>query len=850
MPKVFISYRRQDSADVTGRLHDCLDAQFGHDSVFMDIDSIPFSVDFRKRLNDSVQQTDVLLAVIGDHWLDASFDKGPKIGKRRLEDTDDYVRIEIESALSLGIPVVPVLVGRASMPSEADLPGALKELAFKNAAEARSGPTFHDNVDRLIRGLENLVTDKQALLESLHRVSDVAAKVPHLAVIGARKVLERIVREVYERRIGEPAGTRPLEKIVERLVKERFLPDRFGSGPLLNNDVGFANPAKTIAAADAQDSLTQLTEILKWYTEIEQPDGVGQLPAQRRKPASRLKSAEESSGPRIAVVPKGLRSFDANDADFFLELLPGPRDKDGLPESIRSWKHRIEATNELIFTVGVIYGPSGCGKSSLMKAGLVPKLSKTVISVYVEATDDETETRLLKGLRKNCHELPADLDLTETIAALRQGKGLGEGQKVLIVLDQFEQWLHAKRRDENTELVKALRQCDGEHVQCVVMVRDDFWMAVTRFLADLEVELLQGRNIAAVDLFDLNHAQRVLKAFGQAYGTLAENATDTTADQQQFLDQAVSGLAEDGKVICVRLALFAEMMKCKPWTPASLEAVGGTRGVGVTFLEETFSAASANPSLRLHQKAARAVLKSLLPEQGSDIKGNMRSRQELLEASGYGDHPKEFDDLIHILDSEIRLITPTDPEGIDSDAPSTSVQTGQKYYQLTHDYLVPSLREWLTRKQKETRRGRAELRLAERSAVWNGKPDSRLLPSLWEYVNIRLLTTKKKWTEPQRKMMSKAGRFHGVRATIAAAVLIVLTLSGLAISRQIEEKRQADYAAALVKRLVAADITEVAGIVQEVDGYRRWADPLLRQEDVQAKKDSNKKLHLDWHSFL
>jgi hypothetical protein len=172
MPKIFISYRRQDSADATGRLHDCLDAQFGRDSVFMDIDSIPFSVDFRKRLNDSVQQTDVLLAVIGDHWLDASFDKGPKAGKRRLEDSDDYVRIEIESALSLGIPIVPVLVGRALMPSETDLPGALKELAFKNAAEARSGPTFHDNVDRLIRGLEDLVTDKQALWESFRFIRD------------------------------------------------------------------------------------------------------------------------------------------------------------------------------------------------------------------------------------------------------------------------------------------------------------------------------------------------------------------------------------------------------------------------------------------------------------------------------------------------------------------------------------------------------------------------------------------------------------------------------------------------------------------------------------------------------
>ncbi len=90
-------------------------------------------------------------------------------------------------------------------------------------------------------------------------------------------------------------------------------------------------------------------------------------------------------------------------------------------------------------------------------------------------------------------------------------------------------------------------------------------------------------------------------------------------------------------------------------------------GVGVTFLEETFSASTAPPEHRLHQKAAQAVLKALLPESGTDIKGQMRSRQELLEASGYANRPRDFDDLIHILDPELRLITPTDPEGSSSE---------------------------------------------------------------------------------------------------------------------------------------------------------------------------------------
>jgi eukaryotic-like serine/threonine-protein kinase len=100
-------------------------------------------------------------------------------------------------------------------------------------------------------------------------------------------------------------------------------------------------------------------------------------------------------------MPKGLRSFDAHDADFFLELLPGPRDRNGLPDSIRFWKTRIEETDaDNSFAVGLIYGPSGSGKSSLVKAGLLPRLSEDVLAVYQEATANETETRLLNRLRK------------------------------------------------------------------------------------------------------------------------------------------------------------------------------------------------------------------------------------------------------------------------------------------------------------------------------------------------------------------------------------------------------------------------------------------------------------------
>ena len=295
----------------------------------------------------------------------------------------------------------------------------------------------------------------------------------------------------------------------------------------------------------------------------------------------------------------------------------------------------------------------------------------------------------------------------------------------------------------------------------------------------------------------------------------------------------MNGLAEEGKVISVSLALFAEMMKGKPWAPSTLKEVGGTKGVGVTFLEETFSASTAPPEHRFHQKAAQAVLKALLPESGTDIKGQMRSRQELLEASGYANRPREFDDLTRILDPELRLITPTDPEGSASEDQST-LPSG-RYYQLAHDYLVHSLRDWLTRKQRERARGRAELRLAERSASWNAKPENRHLPSALEWANIRLLTKKKDWTEPQRKMMKRAGRVHGLRGLGLAVLIALVSWGGMEGYGRLR-------ASALVESLQRVGTPDVPAIVKQLSGYRRWADPQLVR--VAQGTDAQRREHL------
>src|SRR5262249_57573575 len=107
------------------------------------------------------------------------------------------------------------------------------------------------------------------------------------------------------------------------------------------------------------------------------------------------------------------------------------------------------------------------------------------------------------------------------------------------------------REGGKREVVAALGEGDGQRVQCLLLVRDDFWMATTRFMRDLEIRLVEGDNSAAVDLFEPRHARKVLVAFGRAFGTLPEG--QATPEREHFLDKAVAGLARGGTVSPGRL---------------------------------------------------------------------------------------------------------------------------------------------------------------------------------------------------------------------------------------------------------------------------------------------------------
>jgi TPR repeat protein len=151
MPRITISYRREDSGVITGRIFDRLAAHYGREAVFRDIDSIPPGVDFRDHINVVLDNSDIVLAIVGPRWV------GQRAGQSRLAEESDPVRVEIEAALRKGMPLIPVLVLKAGMPRLAQLPDSLKNFAYRNSVQVDAGQDFDVHMSRLITAMDRIL---------------------------------------------------------------------------------------------------------------------------------------------------------------------------------------------------------------------------------------------------------------------------------------------------------------------------------------------------------------------------------------------------------------------------------------------------------------------------------------------------------------------------------------------------------------------------------------------------------------------------------------------------------------------------------------------------------------------
>jgi formylglycine-generating enzyme required for sulfatase activity len=552
---------------------------------------------------------------------------------------------------------------------------------------------------------------------------------------------------------------------------------------------------------------------------------------------------EPSSVPAAPpIAPKGLRAFGVEDAGSFLGLLPGPRGSDGIPDSIRFWKTKVEDMDgEGGFCLGLIYGPSGGGKSSFVKAGLLPNLERErVRAIYLEVTPSGTEARILTELRRIVPHLPREGDLADALGILRDDPHVRPREKILLVLDQFEQWLEGRPIDMAAELIRALRQCDGRHVAAILLVRDDFWMATTRLFRAVEIPLVEGSNTGAVELFDARHTRFVLEEFGRSLGLIAADEPRTGGKSAAFLTKAVEGLVEpDGRVMPVRLSLFVEVVRRRPWTVQTLSELGGVEGIGVKFLEEAFDSALATPARRLHRKAVESVLKLLLPPPNSMIRGAPRCRRELLEGSGYGDSPDDFAALLQILDHDLRLITATDLDGVAPGAPPHESRSqfvvGETHYQLAHDYLIRPIRQWVQRNERSSKAGRARLRLEAVTASWLERPRAHQLPSFLEYMGILAHTSRREWSSDERRLMKAAARHYFIRAAAAVAFLGALSWAGM-------EYRDRMKAHALLHTAMQADAQKLPAILDQLDPYHSVLKSDLEKLEAEPGENSAREI--------
>lgn len=558
--------------------------------------------------------------------------------------------------------------------------------------------------------------------------------------------------------------------------------------------------------------------------------------------------------PLTDLVPRGLRSYGPEDADFFLRMLPGPVGREGIPDSVWFWKLRIESHDtEQAFRVGLLVGESGSGKSSMIRAGVLPVL-KDVNTIVLESRAGDLAERLRRRLEQVADIGPLGDDVQQALVTVRDR--MPDDRKLLIVLDQFEAYLH--ETDENGGwLAETLRQCDGVAVQALLIVREDFFREASTFMKVIEEPLLQNSNFATIERFGKQHARRVLTGFGIALQAINPDAPDWAAEK--FVEQAVDALAEEGRVTPVRLAMLTEMLRESPWTPATLRQVGGMEGLEVAFLRERLTGAGAHPEFRRRPDLVRRILDSLLPIESVSIRQHTVTAEEIIARGGMEENPDTVRELLQLLDREVRLITPAASEesawqggsagavpigsslGSGGSGQGSGVSGhGPARYQLTHDHLVPSLRSWMAAEDEATWRGRNRLALRSAARRWSVDRGSGHLAGPLALAKWKLFTRRGERNEIEREFLRVSSKRLARGAAVAVGVIAIV---GALVRGELNERTRAGIVAAV-------PTSNLMGLVEHArDLERSGAMDDLRRAAAAAEA-AGKEVPVNFHWIL
>ncbi|MGI9518419.1 MAG: SUMF1/EgtB/PvdO family nonheme iron enzyme [Pirellulaceae bacterium] len=451
----------------------------------------------------------------------------------------------------------------------------------------------------------------------------------------------------------------------------------------------------------------------------------------------------------------------------------------------------------------MIFGPSGCGKSSFVRAGLIPRLAHEIKAYYVDCTNPDLTTSLAAQLEPLTDLDDEHPDLPSVIRNIRQHRDPAVDGKVVLVLDQFEQWLERCPDYSQHDLTEALRHCDSATIQCLILVRDDFWMNMSEFMRCIERKIEEGKNALSLPLFDERHAAKVLTAIGRANQCLPPATESLSRTGKRFVRDAVGSISENGKVLCVRLTILADMVNDRDWTTTNFKKTFGADGVGPAWLQlKLVDNAKVN---RAMLPACELVLERLLPAAGAvDIKAAAVRESELKQAAEREHKARFFDVAIEYMRDQIKLVS-----GARASADQQENGDHEPEYRLTHDFFVTPVRQWLQQRQSTSLAGRTKTRFRELSNQYQVNRSRRYLPNPLEYLLSLMFIRRGSLDAGGRKLMSASHRFYLTTSILSVAALVLLTIG-------VSSLWKSQNANATIERLFAGDGAAAVQVIGEM----------------------------------
>ncbi len=536
---------------------------------------------------------------------------------------------------------------------------------------------------------------------------------------------------------------------------------------------------------------------------------------------------------KARITHRGLQPFESDDAKFFLSLVPGVLASSGLPETVQFWKDWLEGFDSTEYTrIAVLYGPSGSGKTSLLRAGILPNLAPDVWPIPLECRKGQTLEQFEDSLANQCDMRPDDL--SQLVVRLRDDPvARGQHRKVVLIFDHFDSWLGSATAAQLEQLAAALRNCDGENLQALIVVRDEAWIAATEFMRMAECGVEQWKNACAIELLDRHHAARLLELAGRSYGSLPAHPESLDSSQTEFVSQAIDEMANRGRVLPIQLAMFVKMAKLQRWHPAALDHSGGVHGAYVGYFQDLFESNVAPPNYQRVCGSVVEVLRQLLPSEDQTAHSRLVSFSELEAALNAKNQQSQLHRVLNILIEDQRWVVRVSLPSSRSSVPSEYTAQCNDQFHLVHDFLVEPIARWVDQVQKSSWQGRAQARLQELSAVWGRKQQKRYLPTLLEFCAMQMAVPHSKRNPLQQRFLKRAGHKYALRSLLGLGILasvggvLAFTLQRTAETRRMQVQQKAELS-------VHGTTAEFGNLLEELK-----QEPLIATEVLGAWREAD-----------